>query len=60
MESLLTDLGRHSEYVIAAYVMTAVIIGVMVLAIRLDQKKQERDLKELEALGLRRRSQKKD
>lgn len=60
MESLLTDLGRHSEYVIAAYVMTAVVIGVMVLAVRLDQKKQERDLKELEALGLRRRSQKKD
>ncbi|MDD7909447.1 MULTISPECIES: heme exporter protein CcmD [Pseudovibrio] len=59
MESFLPDLGRHAGFVIAAYVVATLVIGGIVLFVRADQKKQEKDLQELEAMGLRRRSQKK-
>lgn len=46
----------HLAYVIAAYAVSALVIGGLALWILLDQKAQKKALSELEARGVRRRS----
>lgn len=49
-------MSTHDWYVAAAYGLTAVIIAGMIGWILLDQHARRRELAELEAQGLRRRS----
>ena len=46
----------YLAYVIAAYAVSALVIGGLALWILLDQKAQKKALSELEARGVRRRS----
>jgi heme exporter protein D len=50
------NLGPHAFFIIAAYVVTAVIVAGLVLNGLLDSRAQRRALAELKARGLRRRS----
>ena len=47
----------HAGFIIAAYLVTAVVVGVMIVWIILDGRLQRRRLAELEARGIRRRSE---
>ena len=46
----------HAGFIIAAYLVTVVVVGVMIVWIILDGRLQRRRLAELEARGIRRRS----
>ncbi len=46
----------HAGFIIAAYLVTAVVLAVTVVWIVLDGRLQRRRLAELEARGVRRRS----
>ncbi|MER9442488.1 heme exporter protein CcmD [Mesorhizobium sp. M0340] len=46
----------HALYVAAAYAITAVVLGGLIGWILLDQRGRKRELAELEASGVRRRS----
>ncbi|TWI34143.1 heme exporter protein CcmD [Mesorhizobium tianshanense] len=48
----------HALYVMAAYAFTAVALAGLIGWILLDQRARRRDLAELEASGVRRRSDK--
>ncbi|MER8378218.1 heme exporter protein CcmD [Mesorhizobium sp. M0142] len=48
----------HALYVTAAYAITAVVLAGLVGWILLDQRGRKRELAELEASGVRRRSDK--
>lgn len=50
------DLGPHAFFIVAAYGVTAVIIGALILRAVLDQRAQEQALADLERRGMRRRS----
>ena len=50
------NLGPHAVFIIAAYAVTAVIVGALILRALLDHRAQRRALAELEGRGLRRRS----
>jgi heme exporter protein D len=52
------DLGTHASFIIAAYAVTFVAVGALVVATLEDDRKQRRKLAELERLGIRRRSAK--
>jgi heme exporter protein D len=51
------DLGPHAFFIAAAYAMTAVIVGVLIIRAVLDHRAQLRALAEMEGRGLRRRSE---
>ncbi|MCV0394538.1 MAG: heme exporter protein CcmD [Rhizobiaceae bacterium] len=46
----------HEAYVLAAYGLSALIVGLLVVWIVLDGRARRRELAELEAGGMRRRS----
>ncbi|PTE07629.1 heme exporter protein CcmD [Mesorhizobium helmanticense] len=48
----------HALYVMAAYAITAVVLAGLIGWILIDQRARKRDLAELEASGVRRRSDK--
>lgn len=48
---------QHFGFILASYLSTAFIIGVLALWLMLDHKKQKAALQALEARGVRRRSQ---
>ncbi len=50
------DLGNHWEYIVAAYVMAAIVIATLITWVVLDYRGAKRTLADLEARGLRRRS----
>ena len=50
------DLGQHAAFIIAAYVVTFAAIAALALFIVDDDRKQRRQLAELDAKGIRRRS----
>lgn len=50
------DLGPHAIYILAAYAVTFVTLGVLAFMIVEDDRKQRRTLAGLEARGTRRRS----
>ncbi|PHP68560.1 heme exporter protein CcmD [Zhengella mangrovi] len=51
-------MGHHAAYVFAAYAMTVVALGGLAAWIILDMRARRRELAELEARGVRRRSDK--
>jgi heme exporter protein D len=51
-------MSAHALYVTAAYGNTAVVLAGLICWILLDPKGRKRDLAELEAAGVRRRSDK--
>ena len=52
------EMSVHALYVTAAYAITAVALAGLIGWILLDQRARRRDLAELEASGVRRRSDK--
>jgi heme exporter protein D len=51
------DLGPHAFFIIAAYAVTAIVVGGLILRAVLDHRAQLRALAELEGRGMRRRSE---
>jgi heme exporter protein D len=52
-------MNAHTLYVTAAYAITAVVLAGLIGWVLLDQRARKRELAELEAAGIRRRSDKK-
>ncbi|MBT9290879.1 heme exporter protein CcmD [Prosthecodimorpha staleyi] len=52
----MAGLGPHWGFIVAAYLVTAVVVLGLIVWIRADLAAQRRTLKDLEARGLRRRS----
>jgi heme exporter protein D len=50
----------HALYVTAAYGISALAIAALVAWVLLDQRARQREMAELEASGMRRRSDRKD
>ena len=50
------DAAAHTGFILAAYLLTAVVLAGMIVWIALDARTQRRRLAELEAQGIRRRS----
>lgn len=50
-------MSAHALYVTAAYAITAIVLAGLVAWVLLDQRARRRDLAELEASGVRRRSE---
>jgi heme exporter protein D len=51
------DLGPHAFFIAAAYAVTALVVGGLIVRAVLDYRAQVRALAELEARGVTRRSQ---
>ncbi|MEA2952602.1 MAG: heme exporter protein [Alphaproteobacteria bacterium] len=51
------DLGTHAGFILAAYAVAVVAIGVLIAWVLLDYRKQQRILAGLEARGVTRRSE---
>ncbi|MBZ9671399.1 MULTISPECIES: heme exporter protein CcmD [unclassified Mesorhizobium] len=51
-------MSPHALYVTAAYAITAIVLAGLIGWILLDQRARKRELAELEAAGVRRRSDK--
>ena len=51
------DLGPHAAFIWAAYAVVAVVLAALVAWLVLDGRRQQRLVDELEARGVRRRSQ---
>jgi heme exporter protein D len=51
------DLGPHAVFVWASYVIVALVIGGLIAWLTIDGRRYGRRLAELEAQGIRRRSQ---
>lgn len=51
-------MSAHALYVTAAYCITAIVLAGLIGWILLDQRGRKRELAELEAAGIRRRSDK--
>jgi len=50
------DLGPHASFIIAAYGVTVIAIGALILATLADDRRQRHILADLERKGIRRRS----
>lgn len=50
------DLGPHAGFILAAYLVTAAIVGALVVWAIVDHRAQRRALASLDAQGIRRRS----
>ncbi|MEJ0097602.1 MAG: heme exporter protein CcmD [Bauldia sp.] len=53
-------MSNHAGFIIAAYVLTAVVLAGLVAWVLADGRRQRRRLAELEARGIRRRSRQKE
>jgi heme exporter protein D len=51
------DLGPHAAFIWAAYAVVAVVLTALVAWLVLDGRRQQQLIDELEARGIRRRSQ---
>ena len=50
------DLGPHAVFIVAAYAVTSIAVGALMLFIIADDRRQRRLIAELERKGIRRRS----
>jgi heme exporter protein D len=50
------DLGPHANFIVAAYAIALVVVGVLIVWVVLDHRTQRRILGDLEKRGLTRRS----
>ncbi len=53
---LLAPLGPYADFILASYGLVAVVVIGLILWIVIDQRHQEKTLRELEASGITRRS----
>jgi heme exporter protein D len=51
------DLGPHAGFIWAAYAVTGLVLAALVASLLLDGRRQQRLIDELEARGVRRRSE---
>lgn len=51
------NLGPHADFIVASYAITAFVMAVLIAWIVLDYSAQRRILGDLDARGVRRRSQ---
>jgi heme exporter protein D len=51
------SLGPHADFILAAYAITAVVIAGLIIWVVADHRAQTRALAELDARGVRRRSE---
>ncbi|MGA2126175.1 MAG: heme exporter protein CcmD [Xanthobacteraceae bacterium] len=51
------DLGAHAAFIVAAYAISAAVVAALVVWVIADHRAQVRTLAELEASGVRRRSE---
>jgi len=54
------DLGPHSAFIVIAYAVACAIVGLLVLWVIADHRRQLRTLRQLEAEGITRRSARRD
>ncbi len=52
------DLGPHANFIIAAYIGVLIVVFGLILSTMLNAKKQKNRLADLDAKGIRRRSDK--
>ena len=57
---MLEQFGEHAGFIAAAYVITFIVIGGLILWVRIDGKAQMRELEAMKRRGLRRRAESKD
>ena len=50
------NLGPHAQFIVAAYVVAALVLVLLTLWVVLDHRMQKRVLADLEVRGVRRRS----
>ena len=50
------DLGPHATFILAAYLVSFIVLGGLIVWLRLDANRQVQLLADLEARGIRRRS----
>ena len=50
------DLGPYASFIIAAYAICTVVVLVLIVAVRIDYRRQRQILKDMEARGVSRRS----
>ncbi|MBA5778629.1 heme exporter protein CcmD [Stappia sp. F7233] len=53
----LFDLGPHASFITISYILVVAVIAGLILWVRIDYARQRKDLAELEARGITRRSQ---
>ncbi|MBN9599499.1 MAG: heme exporter protein CcmD [Afipia sp.] len=53
---LLASLGPYADFILASYGLVAVVVIALILWIVIDQRHQEKALRDLEASGVTRRS----
>lgn len=53
-------MSAHAGYVIAAYAMTALVLGGLIIGLLMDSAARRRELAKLEAVGVRRRSDRRE
>ena len=52
------NLGPHADFIIAAYVIAALVVIGLIVWVELDNRAQRQRLKKLQAQGVTRRSEK--
>jgi heme exporter protein D len=50
------DLGPHAAFIVASYAIYAIVLAALVSWLVLDGRRQQRQIAELEARGVKRRS----
>lgn len=53
------DISQHFEFIVGSYIITCALVGALVILVIRDYHTQEKRLAELEAKGVRRRSEEK-
>jgi len=53
------DISQHFEFIAGAYLVTCVLVGALVILVNRDYRTQEKRLADLQAKGVRRRSEEK-
>ncbi|GLQ16805.1 heme exporter protein CcmD [Maritalea porphyrae] len=51
------DISQHFEFILGSYLVTCALVGALVILVNRDYHVQEKRLADLEAKGLRRRSE---
>lgn len=54
---MLTSLGPHADFIVAAYAVTVIVVAALVIWVVVDYSAQRRILNDLENRGVTRRSQ---
>jgi heme exporter protein D len=50
------DLGPYASFILAAYAICTIVVLMLIVAVRIDYRRQRQILKDMEARGVSRRS----